>query len=105
MTRAKRLQELMRHHNFLCTCPACTTDLYPLINKQASNNNKEVLEIARIAAEGIKDWNREVARDKYLFFIQLLQEHHTTLPTRELSILHQWSLIVLATTTRPDESF
>ena len=103
MTKAKRLRELMLHHNFLCICPACTTDLFPLINEQASNKNKEVLEIARNAAKRIKKWKRGEARHKYVFFIQLLQEYHTTLPTRELSILHQWTLTVLATTTRPDD--
>lgn len=106
-SRFNRLKELFEHHLFVCTCPACrgmNSTLFPLLKDQKIIH-KELFRMTAAAAKGIKTWNRNEARQKYLHFIEMLQNYHTPLPTQELSFLQHWLFIILAMTDRPDLSY
>lgn len=68
-------------------------------------NNFQLIQITADAATGISTWNREKARNKYLYFLQILQQYFTMLPTREQFFLNEWIYNILAIAERPDFSF
>lgn len=104
VSKIERYNELWRKYSFFCSCLACTGDLFPVINEQVVTREK-LFKMATLVGKGIRTWNQETARKKYLCFIEMLQDFYTTLPTREVSNLHHWTFVCLAITNRPDFVF